>query len=76
MRSTHLDGALILSVGLVYVDVSRGTCRNLACILVERDSVKVCLFIDVGGLEDVVGAVKNNERIAGDIGLQYRVQVS
>jgi hypothetical protein len=76
MRSTHLDGALILSVGLVYVDVSRGTCRNLACILVERDSFKVCLFIDVGGLEDVVGAVEDNERIAGDIGLEYRGQVS
>jgi hypothetical protein len=73
MRQTHLDGAFILPIGLVYVDVSRGTCRNLACLLVERDSFKVRLFIDVGSLEDVVGLVQDNERIAGDIGLQYRI---
>lgn len=71
MRYTHLDSALILSVGLVYVYVARGTCCDLASLLVECDGFEVRLFVDICGLKDVVGAVEDDKRISGDVSLMY-----
>jgi hypothetical protein len=50
--------------------VCGGTSRNLACLLLEGDSFEFGLFVDISGLEDMVRAVENNYRIAGDVCLQ------
>lgn len=65
----HLDSAFILSVWLVYVYVSCRTCRKLAGAFVYRDCLKLEFLVDVDGLEDVIGSVKDNERVSGDVDL-------
>jgi hypothetical protein len=69
MRQTHLDCALILSIGLIYVDMSCRTCGELACLFIECDGFEVGFFVNVCGLENVVGPVEYDERIARDVGL-------
>jgi hypothetical protein len=58
-----------LPVWSVCVYVARGADGNLARALIERDGLELGFFVDVGRLEDVVGRVEDNERIARDVGL-------
>jgi len=69
MTCSHLNSALILSVGLVDVYVSRRACRELAGAFVECDCLELRLLVDIDGLEDVVRPIENYERVAGYIGL-------
>jgi hypothetical protein len=69
MTCSHLDSALILSVGLVYVYVSRRTRCEFAGGRIERDCLELRLLVDVDGLEDVIRPVEDYERVAGYVGL-------
>jgi hypothetical protein len=69
MCCAHLDSALIVPIWPVYVDLSRRAYRELAGALIDCDSLKLELFVDVDGLQDVVRSVEDDERIARDVDL-------
>ncbi len=71
MRSTNLDGTLILSIRAIDVYVFAGTSGELASAFVQCDCFELEFFVDIDGLEDMVGTVEDDERIAGDVGLVY-----
>jgi hypothetical protein len=53
----------------------RGSCY-LSGQLVEHNCNKLMGKLEVGGLEDMVGSVEDNERIARNVGLQARRTIS
>jgi hypothetical protein len=70
----HLDSSLILPVRPVYVNVPRRTCREFTGCFVDRDCFELEFFVNVDCLEDVVGSVENDERVAGDVDLDIEYQ--
>lgn len=64
-----LDGALVVAIGAVDVDVARRAYGELARGLVDGDGLELELVVDVERLDDMVGTVEEDEGVARDVGL-------